>query len=169
MPEGFVKSDIMSHPSVETWKAENPRQWWAYQQLKANDELRERVLAAVLEHAEDDEAIDDLVRFADALEAHRRAVKAGRVRRPPGNGERRSFPILVHRMTRMRDAARVLFFRVDFFCPDGWGGFFDTVNPSVVETISKRRDHAKPLTIVGEVCRRPYEFFVELDGNVRIV
>ena len=55
-----------------------------------------------------------------------------------------------------------LFFRVDFSSPDGWGGFFDTTNPSVVEKIAKVRNHAKPLNVVAEVSKRVYEFFVEL-------
>ena len=62
-----------------------------------------------------------------------------------------------------------LFFRVNFTSPDGWGGYFDTTNPGVVEKIDKMRNHAQLLTLVGEISRRPYEFYVELDGNVRIV
>lgn len=162
-----MKNSILDHGRVETWKAENPREWWAYQQLDEDDALRDRVLAAVLNGREDDEAIDDLVRFAEALEAYRRASKAGTMRSPPAPGERRSFPVLISRMTRMNGSSG-LFFRVDFSSPDGWGGFFDTTNPSVVERISKVRNHAQPLTVVGEVSQRVYEFFVELD-HVRIV
>jgi len=156
-----VKSSILEHGRVETWKAENPREWWAYQQLDEDDKLRDRVLAAVLNGREDDEAIDDLIRFTEALEAHRRVSKMGTVRLPPAVGERRSFSILINRMTRMTGSSG-LFFRVDFSSPDGWGGFFDTTNPSVVEKIAKVRNHAKPLNVVAEVSRRVYEFFVEL-------
>jgi len=65
--------------------------------------------------------------------------------------------------------ADVRFFRIDFSSPEGWGGYFETTNPGVVERISKLRNHAKTLTLVGEVSRRPYEFYVELTGDVRIV
>lgn len=162
-----MKNDLLQHERVEAWKAEHPREWWAFTQLDDEDNLRDRVLVAVL-NDRDDEAIDDLVSFAEAIEAHRRALKAGTAKPPPGVGERRSFSILVSRMQRMGDRPQV-FFRVAFACPDGWGGYFDTTNPGVVEKISKLRNLAKPLTIVGEVTRQPYEFYVELDGNVRIV
>ena len=156
-----MKSAILNHGRVEAWKAENPREWWAYQQLNEDDELRERVLAAVLNGRMDDEAIDDLIRFVEALEAYRRASRTGTVRLPPAVGERRSFSILINRMSRMTGSSG-LFFRVDFSSPDGWGGFFDTTNPSVVEKIAKVRNHAKPLNVVAEVSKRVYEFFVEL-------
>jgi hypothetical protein len=165
----FVKKGLLEHERVEAWKTEAPRQWWAFSQLDHEDELRDRVLAAVLGGRGDDEAIDELIRFAEALEAHRRASKAGTVKAPPAVGERRSFPITVSRMTRMRSPSSGLFFRVAFACSDGWGGHFDTINPGVVEKISKLRNRAKPLTLVGEVSRRPYEFYVELHDSVRIV
>lgn len=162
-----MKSSIFEHSGVETWRIKHPREWWAYQNLDDDDELRDRVLAAVLNNREDDQAIDDLICFAEALEAHQRASKSGTIRLPPAVGERRSFPLIANRMTPMSDKSG-LFYRVAFFSPDGWGGFFDTTNPSVVERISRVRDHAKPLTVVGEVSRRRYEFFVELD-YVKIV
>lgn len=163
-----MKKDLLEHQSVEVWKSRSPRQWWAFQQLKDDDSLRERVLLAVLRENEEDEAFDDLIRFIEASEAHQRALKAGTVRLPPANGERRMFHIVVSRMTRMRNDAD-LFFRVDFFSPDGWGGYFDTTNPSVIETVSKIRNRAKPLKIVGAVTRRPYKFYVELGDHVKIV
>lgn len=159
-----MKTGILDHERVKSWKAERPRQWWAFKHLDDDDELQDRVLAAVLADRQDDGAIDDLIRFTEALEAHRRAAKAGTVKAPPAVGERRSFPIIVHRMARMDSPDRKPFFRVDFACPRGWGGHFDTTNPDVVETISKMRNRAKPLTVVGEVSRQSYEFYVELEG-----
>ena len=163
-----MKRDVLEHDRVEAWKTKSPRHWWAFVLLNEEDELRDRVLAAVLGGRGDDEAIDGLIRFAEALEAHRRASKAGTVKVPPAVGERRSFAITVSRMTRMLNQAGP-FFRVDFACPDGWGGHFDTTNPDVVETVSRLRNRAKPLTVVGEVSRRPYEFYIELQDSVRIV
>jgi hypothetical protein len=168
LEDAFVKNDVLEHERVEAWKTESPRQWWAFVQLDAEDDLHDRVLAAVLGGRGDDEAIDELIRFAEALEARRRASKAGTVKVPPAVGERRTFAITVSRMTRMVNPTGP-FFRVDFACPDGWGGHFDTTSPDVVETISRLRNRAKPLTVVGEVSRRPYEFYVELQDSVRIV
>lgn len=159
---------LLTNKRVETWRTQNPREWWAFQELEESDELHARVLAAILGDRPDDPAIDDLVRFAEALECHHRATRAGTVRPPPGDGERRSFPITVTRMTRLRKDGR-LCFRVDFRTAHGWAGFFDTTNPDVVERISKTRTRAKPITVVGEVTRRFYEFLVELDSRVRIV
>lgn len=164
--EGAIVN-ILDHDRVEVWKTEHPRQWWAFAQLSNDDELRDRVLAAVLGGRSDDSAIDELIRFAEALETYCRASKAGTVEAPPAVGERRSFPILISRMVRMSNPA--VFFRIDFICPSGWGGHFDTTNPGVVETISRLRNRAKPLTVVGEVSRRPYGFYVELKDSVRIV
>jgi len=160
--------NLFNDERVETWKTENPREWWAFQELNENDELRTRVLAAILNERPEDEAIDEIVRFAEALEGRQRAFRAGTVSAPPGKGERRSFSITVTRMTRMRKADR-LFFRVDFGTSYGWSGFFDTTNPDVVEKIAKLRNRAKPITVVGEVTRRLYEFLVELDSRVTIV
>lgn len=165
--EDFVKS-LLDDGRVETWKTENPRAWWAFQELEEDDELRTRVLASVLSNRPEDESLDELVRFTEALEGHRRATRAGTVREPPGKGERRSFALTVTRMTRMRRAGR-LFFRVEFGTDHGWSGFFDTTNPAVVEKVSKLRNRANPITVVGEVTRQIYEFLVELDGRVTIV
>lgn len=160
---------LFQHENIEAWKAKHPRLWWAFQQLNDEDDLRDQVLAAILNHREnDDEALDHLLRFTEALEAFQRATNKGTVRPPPDLGERRSFSIFVSRMTRMR-SNHDTFFRVDFFSPDGWGGFFDTTNPGVVERISRLRNHANPLTVVGEVSRRMYEFYVELDRSLKIV
>jgi len=163
----FVKS-LLDDGRVETWKTQNPREWWAFQELSEDDDLRTRVLASILGNRPEDDSIDDLIRFAEALEGHRRATRDGTVSPPPGDGERRSFPIIVTRMTRMRNAGR-LFFRVDFGTPHGWAGFFDTTNPDVVERIAKLRNRSKPITVVGEVTQRFYEFLVELDSRIRIV
>lgn len=160
--------NLLQHERVEAWRDDNPRQWWAFNELDEDDDLQQRVLAAVLGGRMEDESIDELLRFAEALETHQRATRAGTVSAPPGDGERRSFPVTVTRMKRMR-RDNALFFRVDFRTPQGWSGFFDTTSPDVVERIAKIRSRARPLTIVGEVIRRPYEFLVELDHRVRIV
>jgi hypothetical protein len=166
--EGTIVKTLLQDDRVETWRKENPQQWWALQELEESDDLHARVLAAVLGNRPEDPAIDDLHRFAEALEGHHRATRAGTVTPPPGDGERRSFPITVTRMTRMKKDNR-LCFRVDFRTTQGWSGFFDTTNPDVVERISKIRTRATPITVVGEVTRRLYEFLVELDARVRIV
>ena len=114
-----------------------------------------------------DVAISDLVRFTEALETRLRAERDGTVRDPPGDGERRSVALVVSWMTQMSTEGRK-FFRVDFTTAHGWSGFFDTTNPDVVERIAKRRDRS-PITVVGEVTRRPYEFLVELGNGVRIL
>ena len=163
-----MKSDLLDHESVQAWRAQHPREWWAFQKLREDDDLRTRALAAILGHRFEDEAIDDLVLFAEALEARQRAERDGTVVPPPGDGERRSLDVKVSRMTQKSKGGRK-FFRVAFTTPYGWAGFFDTTNPDVVERIARQRDRSKPITVVGEVTRRPYEFLVELGGRVRIV
>lgn len=163
-----MKSDLLEHESVQAWRAQHPREWWAFQQLKEGDDLRTRALAAILGHRLEDEAIDDLVRFAEALEVRQKAERNGTVSPPPGDGERRSLKVRVSRMVQKTKEGRK-FFRVDFTTPYGWAGFFDTTNPYVVERIARQRDRSKLITVVGEVTRRPYEFLVELGGRVRLV
>lgn len=163
-----MKSDLLEHASVQAWRSQHPREWWAFQKLEDDDDLRTRVLAAILGERPGDEAIDDLVRFAEGLEARQKAERDGTVRAPPGDGERRSLDVKVSRMTqKVREGRK--FFRVDFTTSHGWAGFFDTTNPHVVERIAKHRDRSRPITVVGEVTRRPYEFLVELGNRVKIV
>jgi len=167
MAHPSMKPTLLEDDRVETWKVENPREWWAFTQLDEDDELRNRVLLSIL-NDRDDDSIDELVTFAEAAEAHQRAAKTGHAKPPPGLGERRSFPIIVNRMARMQGTFGP-FFRVAFTCSDGWGGYFDTTNPGVVERISRLRNPSRPLTIVGEAFRQPYDFYVELAADVRIV
>lgn len=163
-----MKNDLLEHESVQAWRSQHPREWWAFQKLEENDDLRTRALVAILGHRPEDEAIDDLVRFAEALETRQKAERDGTVRPPPGEGERRSLELKVSRMTQKSRGGRK-FFRVDFTTLYGWAGFFDTTNPHVVERIARQRDRSKLITVVGEVTRRPYEFLVELGGPVRLV
>lgn len=163
-----MKSALLDHESVQAWRSQHPREWWAFKHLEEGDDLRTRVLAAILGGRLEDEAIDDLVRFAEGLEARQKAERDGTVMPPPGDGERRSLDVKVSRMTqKVREGRK--FFRVDFTTPHGWAGFFDTTNPHVVERIAKQRDRSRPITVVGEVTRRPYEFLVELGNRVKIV
>jgi hypothetical protein len=164
----IVKNDILEHESVQAWRSQHPREWWAFQQLGEHDDLRTKVLAAVLGGRLKDEAISGLVRFAEALETRLRAERDGTVEAPPADGERRSVQISVSRMEQMSDERGRKFFRVDFTTAHGWSGWFDTTNPDVVERIAKRRDRS-PIMVVGEVVRRPHEFLVELGERVRIV
>lgn len=163
-----MNPEVLVHPRVEEWRRKYPQEWWAFNQLKETDGMRERVIAAVLAGRQDDEAIDDLVRFAEALEGNRRAARSGTLTPPPPVGERRPLEVRVKRMTKMRRNGR-LFFRVDFATRQGWSGYFDTSAPEVVERVSKHRRRSRPLTVVGEVTAHPYDFLVVLGGRVRIV
>jgi len=162
-----VKTDILENERVQAWRTQHPREWWAFQQLGEHDDLRIGVLAAILGGRMGDDAVTDLVRFAEGLETRLRAERDGTVTPPPGDGERRQMTITVSRMKQMSTEGRK-FFRVDFTTTHGWSGFFDTTNPDVVERIAKRRDRS-PIMVVGEIIRRPYEFLVELGNRVRIV
>ena len=159
---------LLESEYVQSWRDENPRLWWGFEELRENDPLSERVLAAIVAHRTDDPAFDELGRFCDAAEAVGRAKKSGTYQAPPFTGEKRSFEIKVNHMTRMRREGR-LFFRVEFETQYGWSGFFDTTNPAVVERVTKHRDRSKPILMVGEVVRRVYDFLVELDGSARFV
>lgn|GEM_PF-4410897 len=164
-----MSADLLADERVEEWRRLHPREWWAFRQLDQDDDLRARVLAAVLgRRTAHDPALDDLVRYADALENMQRARREGTLKAPPGDGERRPFPARVTRMVHLQSGGRT-FYRVDFATPHGWSGTFDTTNPDLVERVSKQRDPRKPVTLVGEITRRPYEFLVELDARVRIV
>jgi hypothetical protein len=166
--EGFVTADVLDHPRVEEWRRRHPQEWWALNQLRESDETRDRVLAAVLAGRHEDEAIDELVRFAEAMEGNQRAARDGTLAPPPPLGERRPLEVRIKRMTKMRKDDR-LFFRVDFATPFGWSGYFDTSAPDVVERVAKHRHRSRPLTVVGEVAAHPYDFLVVLGGRVRIV
>ena len=163
-----VTHDPLSHPRVEEWRRTRPQEWWAFNQLKASDAVRERVLAAVLAGREEDPAIDDLLRYGEALEGNRRAARNGTLTPPPPLGERRPIEVTIRRMTKITSDGQ-LFFRVDFTTTQGWSGYFDTTVPDVVERIAKHRQRSRPLTVVGEVTAQPYDFLVVLGGRVRIV
>ena len=165
----MMLDQAMLHPSFQRWKSVHPREWWAFSLLDPSDTLRERVVAAVISGREsEDEAIDELVRIAEALELHERAIKRGYSEPPPQSDQRRSFSILIKRMTR-RTVLGATVFRVDFDTTKGWSGYFDTTAPEVVERISKHRRRNEPLTIVGEVIERPFDFLVVIGGSVKIV
>jgi hypothetical protein len=169
MLEAVVIPDVLADERVEEWRRRHPREWWAFRHLDREDEMRGRVLAAILGcRTNRDPALDDLMRYADALENRQRAQRAGTASSPPVDGGRRPFQAQVTRMTLMR-SERCTFYRVDFVTPHGWSGTFDTTNPVVVERISKQRDLRKPVTLIGEITRRPYEFLVELGAHVRIL
>lgn len=160
--------DILKHPRVQAWRRAHPQQWWAFEQLSEHSDVRQGVLAAILGGREGDEHIDQLVRFGEALECRSRAEKAGTVMPPPSDGERRAFEVRVKRMKRMERDGQT-FFRVDFSTSYGWSGYFDTTAPNVVEHVFNCRRRARPVTIVGEVARRPHDFLVVLGDRVSIV
>lgn len=166
--EGIVTGDILEHPRVEEWRRTHPREWWAFNQLRPESDVRDRVIAAVLAGRDDDTAIEELVRFAESIEGNKRAARAGTLIPPPPIGERRPLDVTIKRMTKMREEGR-LFFRVDFATPHGWSGYFDTTSPEVVERVSKHRQRSRPLTVVGEITAHPYDFLVVLGGRVKIV
>ena len=164
-----MRTDVLQHPRVQEWRRKHPQEWWAFNQLRPNDAVRERVIAAVLAGREDDEAVDELVRLGEAMEGNKRAARAGALTAPPPVGERRPLEVTIKRMTKMLSPDRGLFFRVDFATPHGWSGYFDTTAPDVVERISRHRQRSRPLTVVGEITAHPYDFLVVLGGHVRIV
>lgn len=164
-----MTADILEHPRVEEWRRRRPQEWWTFEQLRPDDPIRDRVIAAVLGGRDDDDAIDELVRLGEALVANERAARAGTLTPPPPPGERRPLEVTIKRMKKMRDPEGALFFRVDFATAHGWAGYFDTRAPEVVERIAKHRHSSRPLTVVGEVTARPNDFLVVLGGRVRIV
>lgn len=164
----MLSDEVLDHPRVTAWRETHPRQWWAFLQLSERSEVRAGVLAAILAGRDDDEHLDQLVRFGEALEARARAERTGSVSPPPAAGERRAIEVYVKRMKRMEQDGRV-FFRVDFSTAQGWSGYFDTTAPNVVERVHKHRRRSRPLTVVAEVERRPHDFLVVLGGRVQIV
>jgi hypothetical protein len=163
-----MTGDVLDHDRVEAWRREHPREWWALQKVCRDDALRQRVMAAVLSGREEDEAIDEIVRLAEASESNIKAAKAGTLEPPPETGDRRAMEVLVKRMKKLVGEDGRPFFRVDFSTRYGWDGYFDTTAPDVVEKISKHRRRSRPLTIVGTVVVRPHDFLVVLDDRVRV-
>jgi hypothetical protein len=156
------------HPLFKEWAQNCPREAWAMGSLRKYDPLRDRIVAAVVSQRVDDPAFQELTRFADALEFKNKADQEGTREQPPARGERRSFEAHIIRFAPYRSEGRKSF-RVDFTTPQGWSGYFDTTNPKVVEQISKLKDRSHPITLVGEIDRRMYDFLVVLGGRVRIV
>jgi hypothetical protein len=154
-------------PRVQEWKEFYPREGWALDELHEHDPLRSRVYAAILQNRDEDPAIDDLVRFADALEARQNAVSDGTMKSAPPVKYRRAYDVRVVRMKHVSHEDSP-YFRIDFTTREGWSGFFDTENPLVVEQVNKHKG-PQPLTVVGEVVKRPYDFMVKLGGPIRIV
>lgn len=161
--------DLLEHPLMVMWRKAYPQLWWAFQQLGRHPELQAKVVAAVLAKREhEDEHVDQLLRFGESLETRKRAEGTGTVMPPPEAGERRPFEVYVKRMKRMEREGKT-FFRVDFSTQYGWSGYFDTTSPNIVERVHKHRRRERPLTLVGEVTQRPYDFLVVLDDHVQIV
>lgn len=160
--------DLLNHPHVVAWREKHPQQWWAFEHLSERSKVREGVLAAILAGRLDDEYIDQLTRFGEALRDRKRATQDGTVLPPPQHGERRPFQLYIKRMKKMEKEEQ-MFFRVDFYTDYGWSGYFDTNAPAVVERIHKHRNKSKPLTVVAEVERRPHDFLVVLGGRIQIV
>lgn len=156
---------------AQEWAQENPRLWWAFEQLNDDDDLRDRVLVGILKENMPAEVIDDLVRFADALEVRERAEATGTVITAPDVGMRRSIEITVTRMSKVNwSLNRARTFRVDFVTNQGWAGYFDTRNPRLVEQINKTlKRERQTITVVGEIEQHLYDFLVVLGGRVRIV
>jgi hypothetical protein len=157
---------------AQEWAQANPRLWWAFEQLNDDDDLRDRVLVGILKDSMPSQVIDDLVRFADALEVQERAEATGTVTPPPDVGMRRSFEITVTRMSKVGNWSlnRNRTFRVDFVTDQGWAGYFDTRNPRLVEQINKTlKQERQTITVVGEIEQHLYDFLVVLGGRVRIV
>jgi len=152
---------------VKQWGEEYPREWWALEALAPEDPLRDDVVAAILQDRPEDPSIDQLLLYASALEAHERAVRAGTVSSAPDVGLRRPYEIRVTKMVKMISMEKDLFFRVNFWTDEGWSGYFDTTNPRVVEHVNKHK--GVPVTLIGEVERKLYDFLVVLGGRINIV
>jgi len=159
-----VRDQLLKSEAVLEWAENNPRLWWAFEELDLDDDLNDTVLAGIVNERVSPSVITRLVRFADALEAKERAEVAGTMRTPPSVGQRRSVTINVTRTTKVNwDKDKK--FRVDFTTNHGWSGYFDTKNPMIIATISK----SNTITVVGEIERHLYDFLVVLGGRVRIV
>ena len=158
----------LSHPNIADWKSREPFQWRAFLLAGASSDLGKRAVAAVLASRQNDESLEEIARIANALKEHDEALLEGRLEPSPSQGLRRSFEIRVVKMKRVNTAEGAAF-RVDFVTNKGWSGYFDTSAPEVVERIAKQRRRSEPLTIVGEVVSRPFEFLVVLGGRVKIV
>jgi hypothetical protein len=160
-----MNEDLLHSDAVLEWQAENPRLWWAFEQLDPHDDFRARVLAGIVSNNILPAVIDGLVRLADALENNQRGKEAGTSVLPPEVGLRRSINLVVTRLTKI-NWNMTKTFRVDFVTPQGWSGYFDTQNPRIVEITTKFK--AQPITVVGEIERHIYDFLVVVK-DVRIM
>ena len=162
-----LTQEILKDERVQAWQMGHPREWWAFENLGAEDELRVRLIAAILGEREDD-ALEDLIRYADALEDWNRARDENNFENPPSPGERRPMNLRILRMHLKREGTRK-FFRVDFCTDRGWGGYFDTDNSVHIERLQRYRGSPQPVTVVAEVTHRPYDYFVVLGGHMCVV
>lgn len=163
----LLTQEILEDPRVQAWKMLWPREWWAFEQLDDHDELRVRVIAAILADRED-EALDDLTRYTDAVEAWCRAVQSNSFEAPPSEGIRRPMALRIMRM-RLKEESTYKFFRVDFYSDHGWGGHFDTDNPVHVERLRRYLGSPRLVTVVAEVTHQPYPYLVVLGGPLSVV
>jgi hypothetical protein len=151
---------------LRAWKEENPRLWEGFKELGDNP-LRDRVLLSIIKKNPDDPAIDELLRYTDALEHYQYLKDEGRFVSPPEKGLRRSFEVRILRLTKLDWNTPQRRFQFDFQTTQGWSGFFDTRNPLVVEKLTKHND--KPQLLVGEVEEIVFEFLVKLTNQTRVV
>jgi hypothetical protein len=159
------------HPGLQKWEESCPRLAWAFSFLHQHDPLKDRTVAAVLSERLEDPVFNDLEFFAEALEGKAKSERKGTRESPPAEGERRAFEIYILRMMpceRYNLESRNGF-RVFFTTNNGWSGYFDTKSPLIVERVSKLEDRSQPLTVVGEVLERRYDFLVVLESHIRIV
>ena len=160
----MVPPDLSQFEQVDRWREAHPREWWAFEMLEDSDQRKERALASILSER-DDEAILDLVRYADALETWERATREGSAEGVPPPQQRRPFAIHVVRMTPKRE--QQLVYQIDFDTVHGWSGFFETNNPVHVKRVNERR--SIQLTVVAEIIAQPYPFMVQLGGLIRVL
>lgn len=162
-----LTQEILENERVQAWRMQHPREWWAFENLGEEDDLRVRIIAAILADR-DDESQEDLSRYADALEAWNRAQEENSFEAPPLPGERRPMSLQILRMILKQEDNRK-FFRVDFCTDRGWGGYFDTDNAVHVDRLQKYRGSPREVTVVAEVTHRPYDFLVVLGGHMCVV
>lgn len=158
MREEFVEE-------AQAWATQNPRLWWAWEQLADEDDLQDRILSGIMKNDMSPVALQELERFAAALETRDKAKSAGSYHAPPKRGLRRPIPVRVLRLTKV-NWRRSKTFRVDFKTDQGWSGFFDTQNPRLVEQVTKTQ--GAQITVIGEVESYLYDFLVVL-GSVRVL
>lgn len=152
---------------VAAWLRERPREAWAFKQLNNDDDLRDRVVEAILVGGGED-VFESLARFAEALEHRARCRLDGTLVTPPGIGVRRPHDVWVTTMTRRTTSSGSPYFRVEVRGRDGWLGYFDTTVPQDVERLHKLHPF-QLVVIVGEIVERPYDCLVVFGARTRLV